>query len=313
MIICVAERRIDKLIDTVLLDYSPLTSEVDSVQFESEWSLFRSPFSSKKKPTVPAATASSTPASVKSTNPIPTSPSPALLSRPSSPAPHQSPLLPSTPKGLSSLRQTFSRHRDNASISSLQSFFLDPSASSHSPQELVVFLSAMHTLLTDAGINPAIIIQLWSQIMYWTSCEMFNRILTRKRHLCRSRALQIGINLSVLEEWIGDAGLPRGVESHFNPVRELLHWLQCLSSMDDFSNLIATIQTMKHLNPLQMRRAVRDYRFEVNEPRMSEDCSQYLAQLQKDWERQRVRLGVEALRKEVSEHYPANSSRLLYL
>ena len=32
---------------------------------------------------------------------------------------------------------------------------------------------------------------------------------------------------------------------------------------------------------------------------MSDDCSQYLAQLQKDWERQRVRMGVEALRKEV--------------
>lgn len=32
---------------------------------------------------------------------------------------------------------------------------------------------------------------------------------------------------------------------------------------------------------------------------MSEDCLQYLAQLQKDWERERVKLGVEALRKEV--------------
>ena len=40
-------------------------------------------------------------------------------------------------------------------------------------------------------------------------------------------------------------------------------------------------------------------RYEVNESRMSDDCSQYLQQLQKDWERQRVRMGVEALRKEV--------------
>lgn len=72
---------------------------------------------------------------------------------------------------------------------------------------------------------------------------------------------------------------------------------------------------MRHLNPLQvikqsiiaymtlrlpqMRRAVRDYKYEVNEGRMTEECSQYLAQLQKDWERHRVKLGVEALRKEV--------------
>ena len=74
--------------------------------------------------------------------------------------------------------------------------------------------------------------------------------------------------------------------------------------MDDFSNLIATMQTLKHLNPLQMRRAVKDYKYELNEPRMSEDCSQYLAQLQKDWERQRVRMGVEALRKEVRRESP---------
>ncbi len=48
-----------------------------------------------------------------------------------------------------------------------------------------------------------------------------------------------------------------------------------------------------------MRRAVRDYKYEVNESRMTEECSQYLAQLQKDWERHRVKLGVEALRREV--------------
>lgn len=48
-----------------------------------------------------------------------------------------------------------------------------------------------------------------------------------------------------------------------------------------------------------MRRAVRDYKYEVNEGRMTEECTQYLAQLQKDWERHRVKLGVEALRKEV--------------
>jgi len=50
-----------------------------------------------------------------------------------------------------------------------------------------------------------------------------------------------------------------------------------------------------------MRRAVRDYKFEVNEGRMTEECVQYLTQLQKDWERHRVKLGVEALRKEIGD------------
>ena len=93
---------------------------------------------------------------------------------------------------------------------------------------------------------------------------------------------------------------------------------QCLSSITEFSDLVAIIQPLKHLNPLQvsrcfseriwasvegvaeqMRRAVKDYKYEVQEGHMTEECSQYLAQLQKDWERHRVKLGVEALRKEV--------------
>lgn len=48
-----------------------------------------------------------------------------------------------------------------------------------------------------------------------------------------------------------------------------------------------------------MRRAVRDYKYEVNEGRMTDECIQYLTQLQKDWERHRVKLGVEVLKKEV--------------
>jgi len=59
-----------------------------------------------------------------------------------------------------------------------------------------------------------------------------------------------------------------------------------------------------------MRRAVRDYKYEVNESRMTEECTQYLAQLQKDWERHRVKLGVEALRKEVGGPFPPSCSLL---
>lgn len=48
-----------------------------------------------------------------------------------------------------------------------------------------------------------------------------------------------------------------------------------------------------------MRRAVKDYKYEVGENRMPDECIQYLGQLQKDWERHRVHLGVEVMRKEV--------------
>ncbi|KAG0708781.1 DIL domain-containing protein [Suillus ampliporus] len=289
-IIRYAERRIDQLLDAAILDSSPVSSEFESVQFESEWSFLR-PFSAKKK-----TSTTSTPNHGTPRNGTPSSP-PFLPSRPPSPSPLLHGPVPVTPKGLSSLRQTLSRAR--APSTAFNMFSDVPQTSGL--RDLTSFLTALHTLLTLSDINPVLIIQFWSQVMYWTSCEIFNRVLTRKKYLCRSKAVQIGMNLVVLEEWVEDMGLPRGIVSHLTPVRDLLNWLQCLSSITDFSNLVATIQTMKSINPLQMRRAVRDYKYEVNEGRMTEECIQYLTQLQKDWERHRVKMGVEALRKEMGE------------
>ncbi|KAF9496117.1 hypothetical protein BDN71DRAFT_1446529 [Pleurotus eryngii] len=287
-IIRFAERKIDQLLDATLLEYKPLASDIDSVQFESDWAFLRA-FSSKKKSHTVTPSASASPLRT------PTSPT-----RAESPAPSPSAMQasPSVPKGFSSLRHSFSRV--GSSTTPIQSMFPE-SPPAPSPNDLTSFLTSLQTLLVLSGINPAFSTQLWSQIMYWTSCEVFNRILTRKKYICRSRATQIAMNLSVLEDWVDAMGLPRGVRSHFASVRDLLQWLQCLSSITDFPVLIEIIQEMKCINPLQMRRAIRDYKHEVNEGRMTEECIQYLTQLQKDWERHRVKLGVEALRKEIDE------------
>ncbi|KAG1862195.1 DIL domain-containing protein [Suillus subluteus] len=288
-IIRYAERRIDQLLDAAILDSSPVASEFESVQFESEWSFLR-PFSAKKKSTT------NTPNHGTPKTSTPSSP-PFLPSRPPSPSPLLLGPAPVPAKGLSSLRQTLSRAKTPSTAFNTHSDVPKTTGL----RDLTSFLTALHTLLTLSDVNPVLMIQFWSQVMYWTSCEIFNRILTRKKYLCRSKAVQIGMNLVVLEEWIEDMGLPRGIASHLTPVRDLLNWLQCLSSITDFSNLVATIQTMKSINPLQMRRAVRDYKYEVHEGRMTDECIQYLTQLQKDWERHRVKMGVEALRKEMGE------------
>ncbi|KZT05853.1 uncharacterized protein LAESUDRAFT_750281 [Laetiporus sulphureus 93-53] len=292
-IIRLAERKIDQLLDAALLDYTPLSTEFESIQFESEWSFLRSFAGGKKK-----AAANGT--SVRNSAPA----APRSPSRPSSPGPPNS-ASPTNQRGFASIRQTLTRARaPSAAATPLHSLFTDttpPTPPPPSPKDITAFITALHTLLALSGINPALVVQLWSQVMYWTACETFNRVLTRKKYICRSRAVQISMNLSVLEEWIGEMQLPRGIGSHFAPVKDLLTWLQSLSSITEFPNLIATIQTLRNLNPLQMRRAVRDYRYEVNEPRMTEECNQYLAQMQKDWERHRVKLGVEALRKEIGE------------
>ncbi|KAF8587324.1 hypothetical protein K439DRAFT_1652322 [Ramaria rubella] len=304
-IIRTAERKMDPLLDTTLLEHAPLSSEFDSLHFEGEWSFLR-PFASsgtkltKKKPA--SASGSTPPAQTLAPSSASLNGSPRPISTPTSRPPSPSPSLqnvPVSPNPRFPWTQGLSRTRASSLAPSPASITRDTLGPN--PHDVTTLLEALHTLLSLAGINPALITQIYSQVMYWTACEMFNRILTRKKYLCRSRAVQIGMNLSVLEEWVVNSGLPHGVESHFAPVRELLVWLQCSSSVDEFTTLVETIQTMKHLNPLQMRRAVRDYRYEVSETRMSEECAQYLVQLQKDWERRRVKLGVEALRREMHD------------
>ncbi|KAF6766138.1 DIL domain-containing protein [Ephemerocybe angulata] len=281
-IIRFAERRIDQLLDSSLLDYAPQGSDSETVQFESEWSFLR-PFTKKK---APPPVGVGHPSNSKN-----------LLASPEPTALPRSP--PSMPK-FSSLKQTIARAQATTRGTPLAPMFSD-TASNPSPYELTSFLTALQTLLVFADINPMFTTQLWSQVFYWSSCEVFNRVITRKKYLCRSRAVQILANLAVVEEWVDELGIPPGVLSHFAPVKDLLGWTQCLSSLTDFAELVAVIQSLKALNPLQMRRAVRDYKYEVNENKMTEECIQYITQLQKDWERHRVKLGVEALRKEISE------------
>ncbi|KAF9481033.1 hypothetical protein BDN70DRAFT_804202 [Pholiota conissans] len=286
-IIRYAERRIDQLLDAAILSYTPMASEFEAVQFESEWSFLR-PFSGKKKPP-PSPGRGMTPGT-------PPTPSP---NHPISPTTSQSTISTSASRGFSSLRESVNRARGQSSATPISSIFQDATSQAQpSSLDLTSFLTSLHTLLMLSDINPVIITQLWSQVMYWTSCEIFNRVITRKKYICRSRAIQISMNLGAIEEWIDEMGIPPGIQSHFAPVKDLLNWLQCLSSISEFPDLVATIQTMKHINPLQMRRAVRDYKYEINEGRMTEECIQYLTQLQKDWERHRVKLGVEAIRKE---------------
>ena len=152
-IIRFAERRIDQLLDNTILTYAPLGSESETIQFESEWSFLR-PFSGKRKSAQPSPGSRNNFQSPPPTPHLPISPSKSQATIPSS-----------TSRGLS-LRQTLSRARGQSSLSSL---FQD---SPHpSPFVLISFMTSLHTLLVMSNINPVIITQLWSQVMYWTSCQ----------------------------------------------------------------------------------------------------------------------------------------------
>ncbi|KZT61318.1 DIL-domain-containing protein [Calocera cornea HHB12733] len=303
------EQRIAPLMDATMLDYTPLGPDqgFDPPQFEGEWTFLKGVRDTLrlKKPPSNTSTPSRSPIPTKSPMPPPVPPKdpPAIPSKSSSisdlaaQAGGNLSRASAEPKAFAELRKVVSRPQTPPHVRATSS---KDQPEGDSPRTLTALFSSLVLVLRLYGLNPAYIIQTFSQVFVWMHADMFNKVVSRSKYLCRSRAMQIRMNISMLEDWTSREGLPRSlVSKHFEPLNQLLQWLQCCSQIDQFSDLIATVQTLRRINPLQMRKAVRDYRYEVGESHMSDECNQYLQQFQRDWERQRLRRGVENMRKEM--------------
>ncbi|ETS63602.1 hypothetical protein PaG_01901 [Moesziomyces aphidis] len=308
-----AERRIDKVLDAAMLDHEPIPG-FEEVRFEGEWKFIKTLTGSVKGIGQQGSLSQGMTSSPSSRTPIsqifgggrkddtqgsshpksgsaeaPTlSSSPSIGNgRPSSafgsntvgPSTFRSNGLDASPrKGLGEPFRAIREVSYNASANDL--------LTTPTPRTITSLLTSTLQVLQFYEINPAIIVQALSQIFFWVGCELFNRVLTRKRYLCRSRAIQIRMNVSALEDWARSNALPLSiVHAHLSPLSQLISWLQCQSSLQEFDGLIATMQGLKALTPIQMRRVVKEYRYEVGETRMSEECVQYLDQLIIDWKR----------------------------
>lgn len=155
-------------------------------------------------------------------------------------------------------------------------------ASLISPQSITSLLSSSFYVLQSYEVHPTIIIQALAQFFHFLSCELFNRILTNKKLLSRSKALQIRMNLSYIEDWVRNNQLPSSLISYLNPSIQLLQLLQCLSQLDDLDAFMQTVRKFDALNSLQIKRCIVNYRYEVNEPRLPDEIVQYVVQLAED-------------------------------
>lgn len=279
------------MLDAAILDYETL-EDFNDVRYEGEWSLFRS-LAPKKKRDLPKA--SSIFANASSGGPD-ASASPAA-------SPFRTPVRHHQSMGDLRLAATGRSLSHDSDISGTSGHSLATAVGGEmSPKSITDILSGVLLILQLYEVNPAIIVQAFSQIFFWISCELFNRIITRKKYLCRTKAMQIRMNVTILDDWVRANGIPsQTATKHLESVTQILSWLQCLSAIQQFDTLIGTMQNMKAINPLQMRKAVREYRYEVNEGRMTEECSQYLAQLQRDWEKRRIQLKFEEAERRRSE------------
>lgn len=147
------------------------------------------------------------------------------------------------------------------------------------PQTVTQLLGHYQSILQSYHVLPVIVIQAMAQFFYYLSCELFNRILSHKRYLCRSKALQIRLNLSTVEEWVRNHKLPSSLNHAFEPLIQLLQLLQCLSQLTDVATFTSTVYTFDKLNPLQIYRCVQRYRYEVAEPKLPYHIESLAAQI----------------------------------
>lgn len=189
------------------------------------------------------------------------------------------------------------------------------------PRNVTSLLSSTLFVLDLYDIHSVIIAQILAQLFYWMGAELFNHTLAEKRYLARTKAMQIRMNISVLEDWArANNRAPEHYENgsltssgentmeaarkHFTPIIQLLQWLQCFSSLGDNANSLEsldnTLNQMTRLTPQQLLHSADHYRYEKDETRLPKAARKRLATLaveaRKDSERRRRE------REEASRH-----------
>ncbi|KAK4157440.1 hypothetical protein C8A00DRAFT_40156 [Chaetomidium leptoderma] len=170
-----------------------------------------------------------------------------------------------------------------------------------SPRNVTSLLSSTLFVLDLYDVHSVITAQTVSQLIYWLGAELFNRIMSNRKYLARTKAMQIRMNISTLEDWArqnnrqpehyeqgemkssGETTVD-GARRHLAPVIQLLQWLQCFSSLgaDDLEALVGTLQQLKSLSPQQLIHTATHYRPEVGEKGLPKSATKYLVAIQKE-------------------------------
>jgi hypothetical protein len=180
-----------------------------------------------------------------------------------------------------------------------------------SPRAITSLLSSTLFVLDLYDIHSVIVAQLLAQLFYWIGAELFNHILCSKTYLARTKAMQIRMNVSTLEDWArsnnrspehyengsltsSGENIVEAARKHLMPVIQLLQWLQCFSSLgDDPEALENTLKQLTLLTPQQLLHSSANYRCEVGEKGLSKPARKRLLAMQTETRKHR-----ENMRKE---------------
>ncbi|KAG0043890.1 hypothetical protein BGZ83_010932 [Gryganskiella cystojenkinii] len=252
MFILDAERRIEDIVEPAMLDHDTIAG-LDEVKFQSDWAFWRGSSNSSNNNTNNTNKSTNNNSNNKRAS-FPLSAIPTLYPRPlkrsSSQSSVQVPNRPSSPRQ----RQI-------------------------SPRTITTMLSSLLFVMQNYDIHPDTIQYVISQLLRYISFEIFNRMITNRRLLSRTKALQTRLNLSILEDWVRSNRLSREEASEqCKPLVQLLQLLQVLSLQGDIETWTETLKNLDILTPIQLRRVVNTYRFEVSEPRIPSPIKQHVVQ-----------------------------------
>ncbi|KAG0214354.1 hypothetical protein BGX28_002171 [Mortierella sp. GBA30] len=277
MIVIDAERRIERILEPAMLDHDTIQG-LEEVKFQSDWAfLWRGSMS--KASNKGTNSNNSTISNKRASSPLsPNVASSAMFAVPTTPT-SNNPTSPS-PKPRTSISRTTSQP-----FVPLVNRPPSPRQRRISPRTITTMLSSLLFVMQTYDTHPDIIHYVIAQLLNYVACEVFNRMMASKKLLSRSKALQTRLNLSILEDWIRINHLPTKLSDQFAPLVQLLQLLQVLSLQEDFPTWIDTLKKLDLLNPVQVKRVVSAYRYEVNEPRVGEEITQYVLQIAADTEK----------------------------
>lgn len=175
------------------------------------------------------------------------------------------------------------------------------------PRNVTSLLSSTLFVLDLYDVHSVITAQVLAQLLYWIGAELFNRIISNTKYLARTKAMQIRMNVSVIEEWARHNNRqPEHYENgsttatgettaeaarhNLAPVVQLLQWLQIFSALgENAESLDTTMQQLTRLSPQQLIHAVKHYRAEVGEPSLPKSAMKKLNDLQKGFAERKAR------------------------
>ncbi|KAI1309939.1 hypothetical protein EDD11_003954 [Mortierella claussenii] len=293
MIVVDAERRIERILEPAMLDHDTIAG-LDEVKFQSDWAFLWRGSMSKATSSKSQSNSQNNTVSKRSSSPLsPNAGSTSIFTNGSSSATSSSSAAAPVTGGSNANSSATSpsikpRPLTRTSSSSMVPLVNRPPSPRQrriSPRTITTMLSSLLFVMQTYDIHPDIVHYVLAQLLNYVSCEVFNRMISNKKMLSRSKALQTRLNLSILEDWIRLNNLPPKLADQFAPLIQLLQLLQVLSLQEDFPTWIETLKKLELLNPTQVKRVVSAYRFEVNEPRLNEEITQYVLQIAADTEK----------------------------